>query len=307
MTFIPPKHKDIKGQRFGRLVAEEYIGPRQVGSNGRYCYPKTLAFWKCRCDCGQYWEASGADLRRGNTTHCGYCTPDGGFWDEDFTGRKFGNLTVIERGEQPPGQSRWQKPRNWICECLCGKKVVFKSSILRKGKRVCCSKNCPTRLPSLSGRLTPVKFLRREGSKRIFLWQCSCGKTLEAPTGRTSCGCGATKQLAPTFQAAAKRVQNQYQKDAAKRGKEWSLSDEEFYSLITSPCHYTGMLPRKHIKTQEGDFYWNGVDRKDNAKGYIPGNVLPCSDHANWAKETRDYDEFIEWLKQVAKFWKDKS
>jgi hypothetical protein len=114
------------------------------------------------------------------------------------------------------------------------------------------------------------------------------------------------EKLTKTFKDAAKRVQNQYQKDALKRKKDWNLTDEEFYDLIVSPCHYTGALPNKLIKTQQGDFLWNGVDRKDNTKGYVRGNVLPCSDHANWAKGTKPYDEFIIWLKQTAAFWKDK-
>lgn len=49
-------HKDIAGQRFGRLVAIEYLG-------------KSL--WLCKCDCGNTSTPKSWSLRSGTTQSCG--------------------------------------------------------------------------------------------------------------------------------------------------------------------------------------------------------------------------------------------
>lgn len=57
------KHRavDIKGQRFGRLVALEPLGKRMGGS----------VVWRCQCDCGNETEVSCNSLIQGNTKSCG--------------------------------------------------------------------------------------------------------------------------------------------------------------------------------------------------------------------------------------------
>lgn len=52
--------KDISGQRFGKLIAEEIA----FIDNGRY-------IWKCHCDCGSCAFIDGGSLRSGNTKSCG--------------------------------------------------------------------------------------------------------------------------------------------------------------------------------------------------------------------------------------------
>lgn len=54
--------KNLKGMRFGRLVAEEILKKRDVKRN---------ALWKCSCDCGNYAIVKSTDLLSGNTTSCG--------------------------------------------------------------------------------------------------------------------------------------------------------------------------------------------------------------------------------------------
>lgn len=50
------KFQDLTGQRFGRLVAVEYLG----GSR-----------WNCKCDCGNYHTVVAYSLKSGNTKSCG--------------------------------------------------------------------------------------------------------------------------------------------------------------------------------------------------------------------------------------------
>lgn len=47
---------DIRGQRFGRLIAKEYIGGHK---------------WRCVCDCGCISYVRASSLRRGSTKSCG--------------------------------------------------------------------------------------------------------------------------------------------------------------------------------------------------------------------------------------------
>lgn len=70
---------DITGQRFGRLVATEWVGSKK---RGEY---KT-AVWKCRCDCGTVKEIARTDLMSGRVVSCGcrkleYVTKHGGYKD----------------------------------------------------------------------------------------------------------------------------------------------------------------------------------------------------------------------------------
>lgn len=144
--------------------------------------------------------------------------------------------------------------------------------------------------------------------------QCDCGNIVEVSgiklkrTKRVSCNnedClfrdGKTKHKRSLLQAS-KRVLKSYKNGAKSRDLEWALSEDQFLELITSPCHYSGLPPSKPLTIKGGTFYWNGIDRIDSSKGYITGNVVPCSTMANYAKSDRPYGEFIAWLDQVAEF-----
>lgn len=50
------KYKDITGQRFGKLVAKEYVGSKK---------------WLCICDCGNQYIVRQDSLARGSTKSCG--------------------------------------------------------------------------------------------------------------------------------------------------------------------------------------------------------------------------------------------
>lgn len=52
--------RDIKGQRFGRLVVTELIGRRH-----------NRTYWRCQCDCGNVCEAPVNMLVKGEKVSCG--------------------------------------------------------------------------------------------------------------------------------------------------------------------------------------------------------------------------------------------
>jgi hypothetical protein len=86
-------------------------------------------------------------------------------------------------------------------------------------------------------------------------------------------------------------------KDGAKsRNLTWELSDDYATSLLFSNCEYCGSEPRNNMRNQ---MPYNGIDRIDNSKGYVPGNVVSCCKICNLAKRTMSVNDFMEWIKQV--------
>lgn len=57
---IPNHYDDLTGKRFGRLEVLERIGTKN-----------SSPYWKCKCDCGNYTNASNANLKSGNVISCG--------------------------------------------------------------------------------------------------------------------------------------------------------------------------------------------------------------------------------------------
>ncbi len=113
------KIKDITGERFGKLTVLEL-------SHINHC-----AYWKCKCDCGNEVIVSSHNLQDGTTRSCGCIRT------EDLTGRKFGELEVLEyAGKKERNSSLWR------CRCNCGNIVVvgreylFSSHILNCGCNV---------------------------------------------------------------------------------------------------------------------------------------------------------------------------
>ena len=86
---------------------------------------------------------------------------------------------------------------------------------------------------------------------------------------------------------------NSYKCDANRRNKkEWNLTLEEFERIIKQPCAYCG---------EKGENGLVGVDRLDNNKGYVKGNVIPCCAVCNHMKWTMSKEEFIAKCRKIVK------
>lgn len=87
---------------------------------------------------------------------------------------------------------------------------------------------------------------------------------------------------------------------AAKRRHAWELTKEQFFALCLSPCFYTGRLPATIHKSSAGSFcVVNGVDRRDNNKGYTVDNCVPCCPEVNYAKRILSEKQFMTLVKEV--------
>ena len=63
---------------------------------------------------------------------------------------------------------------------------------------------------------------------------------------------------------------------AIKRGLEFNLTKQQFAALVSKPCVYGALLGSASVKV--------GLDRKDNGKGYVVSNCVPCCDRHNRVK-----------------------
>lgn len=75
-------------------------------------------------------------------------------------------------------------------------------------------------------------------------------------------------------------------------GIELNVSDDDLSSLLHQACHYCGLAPR-----------WpevHGIDRKDNDRGYVYGNCLPCCSMCNYMKGGFNYVVFLRRCREIA-------
>jgi hypothetical protein len=82
-----------------------------------------------------------------------------------------------------------------------------------------------------------------------------------------------------------------YVNTAKVKGRELTVTRERFFEMFGQECHYCG--------TKDGDAL-NGVDRKDNLRGYHEDNVVPCCWRCNRTKAGMGYAEFIGMCNAVA-------
>ncbi len=232
----------------------------------------------------------------------------------DFTGQKFGSLTVISFFGVKNKRSYWN------CICDCGAEIISWQGNLRNrkscGKKECCN---PTFIEDLSGKtfsyLKVIKYELRKG----WLCECECGKTSYVKgwslvNGLTkSCGCksyilNAKAHLLPDNMSFVNKLYSIYKRGAESRKLIFNLSLEQVKELTSQNCFYCGSPPieKSHMKRKyfDNNFKSNGIDRKDNTVGYTPNNSVSCCKICNKAKCNMKYDEFINWLDAISNFRK---
>lgn len=106
------------------------------------------------------------------------------------------------------------------------------------------------------------------------------------------------------FRAIFKRppfmqMYNGYKTGARVRKLEFTLTPQQFKSLIDLPCFYCGSAPRTTLALGYKDLVCNGIDRVDNSLGYIPSNCVPCCSRHNRMKGTLSVEEFVELCRSV--------
>lgn len=91
-----------------------------------------------------------------------------------------------------------------------------------------------------------------------------------------------------------------YGKWARRRMLPFTLSRTEALAIFESDCAYCGSPPSNEMRRgRPSAFKYNGIDRIDNALGYVPGNVTACCRICNWAKQKMTLEEFYDWVTRV--------
>lgn len=119
------------------------------------------------------------------------------------------------------------------------------------------------------------------------------------------------------------KYENQYKQSAKRRQKFWNLTREQFRNLVILQCHYCHFSGRtlNAFKKRNGEYNSsfissgvsshyadnenisiNGIDRKDNDKGYEINNCVSCCSKCNEAKGNRySYKEWHAMTKYFRK------
>lgn len=107
------------------------------------------------------------------------------------------------------------------------------------------------------------------------------------------------------LQAKANQILAGYRFRCKKKNIFWELTPEQFFKLAQENCEYCGCEPsnRGHLP-----FIYNGVDRKDNAKGYTLSNSVACCARCNAIKSSLlSHEEMKVAMKAILKLTRGKA
>ena len=193
-------YEDLSGKQFQMLEVIEQSDDF-VSSNGR-----RERMWRCKCLlCGDEIVTRERNLKTGHIKSCGRKHRT---LNEDFTGRQFNDLTVIERANNKRGPDGTSYVM-WKCVCKCGNTSVVRGTSLKNGSvRSCgCSRKESAMgigLIDITGQefgywkvLEKGRTLIEPRGRKVTLWkcQCKCGEIRELRAGTLksgnslSCGC----------------------------------------------------------------------------------------------------------------------
>jgi hypothetical protein len=83
-----------------------------------------------------------------------------------------------------------------------------------------------------------------------------------------------------------KRKLRTYRANAKRVGRKFEISLDEMREMLSKPCTYCGEKS-------------TGIDRIDNKRGYIQGNMAPSCEVCNHMKWNLTKDQFIQKCKQI--------
>jgi hypothetical protein len=147
--------------------------------------------------------------------------------------------------------------------------------------------------------------------------RCECGKEVNVAkskvvngkaTGCRSCvkiGIRIESQWKPAEDIVARKVYADYKRRAERKGVSFDLSREVFKTLMYQPCFYCNEEGSNYqaLGNREGGAYYNGIDRRVPADGYVGTNVLTCCKYCNRMKSDLTHDEFFERINLLAAKW----
>lgn len=103
---------------------------------------------------------------------------------------------------------------------------------------------------------------------------------------------GLTDKWTSTYLSKTIPNYKQYSKSATSRNLLFTITEDEFNSIVSKQCYLCGI--------NNSDKNKNGIDRFDNNKGYIFENCRPCCGHCNILKKDLSYEKIIHIANKIS-------
>lgn len=260
---------NLIGQKFNKLTV--------VKESGRNKHQRVV--WECVCECGKFTTVETAKLKNNLIKSCGCLNNiarsiNGKKRLINLEGKKFNKLLVLNRVENSIHGVQYK------VVCDCGNTKIMLAHSIKNDISCGC--------------------YRKESVKNGYL--ASHKKQLERLNGQN-----------PFIKSKIYDIKNK-----CKRGNKiipFELTYEKCFELLTAPCYYCGVvgssiaIKNKYLKNQgrpENVIPINGIDRVDNDKGYITGNVVTCCGKCNEMKMDSNINDFKEHIKKIYDHWAKK-
>lgn len=233
---------------------------------------------------------------------------------KDLSGQRFGRLLVTNYDKEKSSKSF----SYWLCQCDCGLGLsIRRDCLLKRGQTSCGCEHLNFKIGDKIGLLTIIKNLgvleQRVNGKSRGCWECrcDCGNMKICFTQSLSvrciksCGC-----LIHIFDRKKNKFDTtlvkywffrRFEQGAISRNLDFTITQEYISNLFinqNAKCVLSGIditLPKSSRECGTAS-----LDRIDNTKGYIEGNVQWVHKDINKMKNTHTQDKFIEWCKLVA-------
>ena len=104
-----------------------------------------------------------------------------------------------------------------------------------------------------------------------------------------------------------RQTYSNYKSLAKKKNREFTLSFEQFDALTKAECFYCGVHDAIVRIKRNSSYAGNGVDRRDNSRGYTNENAVSCCRTCNHMKFNMTVEEFVSACRSVVNHFDTKS
>lgn len=245
-----------------------------------------------------------------------------------LVGQTFGQLTIKERLFTKRGS------RRFLCECSCGKGIVLAHSDIRtlerpRGRVSCgCTfeeaykngwrrRRINSKIGQRFGKLVVLRMLENNDiHARQYLCKCDCGNevatTAQRLTGKKeSCGCDVNRKgkFNPMYKGHEEisgSFITRLKRNARNRGYEYDLTPKYLWELFVSQggrCAFSGRLLTLELR----DGFTASLDRIENSRGYVVGNVQWTDKYLNVMKGSHTDADFVAMCHEVSDHQRSKT
>jgi len=243
----------------------------------------------------------------------------GQFQARDITGQSFGKFRVLSQTNKKANDGAYL----WTFQCCCGNVIERTIQTIKNLKSCGCIRENKSWYQEKDLRgfrnfmVTAIEPTEKRGNGGYVVWKmrCDCGNEFERSSyyltkGFTkSCGCKRFVTGRPRIAdngAHINTIFSSYKRSAKDRNIEFLITKEQAKVLFETNCFYCGIVPTVSYthSNLSGNYAWNGIDRKDNSKGYTIENCVACCKMCNFAKSNHSIEDFTTWIKRAYKHLK---